>query len=120
MKRKEQVQRICWLCGRNGNTDPLDEHHIFGGANRKLSDKYGLKVYLCHNRCHENGPKSAHRNAETAERLHKYGQRKAMKEQGWTIDDFRTIFGRNYLDEDEAVFDEPVSGPAFVPLEDYA
>ena len=30
----------CWLCGRWGW---LEEHHIFGGANRKKSEKYGLK-----------------------------------------------------------------------------
>lgn len=25
-------ERVCWLCGRNGNGDPLECHHIFGGA----------------------------------------------------------------------------------------
>lgn len=40
-------ERVCWLCGRNGNGDPLECHHIFGGAMRKKSEKYGLKVYLC-------------------------------------------------------------------------
>ena len=34
----------CYLCGRYG---PTEEHHIFGGANRTLSEKYGLKVHLC-------------------------------------------------------------------------
>ena len=40
----------CWLCGRNGSVDPLDKHHIFGGPYRKKSEKYGLVVYLCHDR----------------------------------------------------------------------
>lgn len=40
--------RSCWLCGRNGTAEPLDKHHIFGGAYRKKSEKYGLTVYLCH------------------------------------------------------------------------
>ena len=48
-------ERVCWLCGRNGNGDPLECHHIFGGAMRKKSEKYGLKVYLCGDRCHRNG-----------------------------------------------------------------
>jgi len=87
----------CWLCGRNGCGDPLDAHHIFGGANRKLSDRYGLVVPLCHKRCHESGPDAVHRNAETAQRLHEWGQEKAMREQGWSIEDFRRVFGRNYL-----------------------
>ncbi len=75
----------CWLCGRNGCGDPLDAHHIFGGANRKLSDRYGLVVPLCHKRCHESGPDAVHRNAETAQRLHEWGQEKAMREQGWSM-----------------------------------
>lgn len=93
--------RECWLCGRNGSGDPLDRHHIFGGAYRSKSDKLGLTVYLCHQRCHESGAKAVHNNAETAERLHKYGQAKAMLEQGWDVTQFRAEFGRNYLDATE-------------------
>ena len=43
----------CFLCGRNDPSDPLERHHILGGANRKKSEKYGLVVYLCGNRCHQ-------------------------------------------------------------------
>lgn len=93
-------EKRCWLCGRNGAGDPLDVHHIFGGANRKLSDKFGLTVYLCHERCHIFGPEAAHRSGETAERLHRYGQEKAMREQGWNREQFRMVFGKNYLDEE--------------------
>lgn len=74
--------------------------NIFGGANRQLSEKYGLVVWLCGERCHRNGEYSAHRNAEIALFLHKYGQRKAMNEQHWTADEFRAVFGRNYLDKE--------------------
>ena len=96
----KDLPRECWLCGRNGNKDPLDAHHIFGGPNRKLSEKYGLVVPLCHHRCHESGPEAVHRNRETAQRLHEWGQEKAMREQGWSIEDFRRVFGRNYLPAD--------------------
>lgn len=89
--------RKCFLCGRNGNGDPLERHHIFGAANRPLSEKYGLTVYLCGNRCHRTGPFSAHQNAEVAAYLHRYGQKKAMQEQGWTIGQFIEVFGKNYL-----------------------
>lgn len=89
--------RTCFLCGRNGCCDPLDRHHIFGGARRDLSEKYGAVVDLCHDRCHENGPGAAHRCAQTAQLLHEYGQRKVMQEQGWTVDEFRAVFGKNYL-----------------------
>lgn len=90
-------QRKCWLCGEYGAVDPLDRHHIFGGSNRKKSEKYGLVVYLCHHECHIFGKKAVHQNAETMQALHEYGQRKAMEENGWTVDDFRRIFGKNYI-----------------------
>ena len=39
----------CYLCGRQYG---LEWHHILGGtANRKLSERYGLKVRLC-KECH--------------------------------------------------------------------
>ena len=87
----------CFLCGRNGNGDRLERHHIFGGVNRKHSEKYGLVVYLCGERCHRNGEYSAHRNAEVAAYLHRYGQEKAMKENDWTVEQFREIFGKSYI-----------------------
>ena len=87
----------CWLCGRNGTADPLDKHHIFGGSNRTKSERLGLVVPLCHSRCHENGPEAVHRNGETMQALHEYGQKLAMERFGWTIEEFRLEFGRNYL-----------------------
>ncbi len=87
----------CWLCGRWGR---LEEHHIFGGAYRKKSTKYGLTVFLCGDRCHRNGPQAAHNCRETAQRLHEYGQRKFMREQNATVEDFRREFGKNYLPEE--------------------
>ncbi|MGN0474409.1 MAG: hypothetical protein ACI4IJ_04900 [Acutalibacteraceae bacterium] len=33
--------------------------------------------------------------------LHRWGQRKAMIEQGWSVDEFVRQFGKNYLSEDE-------------------
>lgn len=75
----------------------MERHHIYGGARRKLSEKYGLVVYLCGERCHRLGEYSAHQNAETADYLHKYGQEKAMKENNWTVEQFIEVFGKNYL-----------------------
>ena len=94
--------RRCWLCGRNGSRDPLDKHHIFGGvAYRDKSEHYGLTVDLCHDRCHENGTKAAHRCRATADALRAYGQRKAMVENGWNVEQFRLQFGKNWLSEEE-------------------
>ncbi len=94
-------ERKCWLCGANGTMDPLDKHHIFGGGLRSTSEKYGATVYLCHHKCHEYGPKAAHRCRETREKLQIYGQKKVMIEQGWTVEEWRLAFGKNYLSEDE-------------------
>ena len=91
------AMKQCFLCGRNGSADPLDKHHIFGGPYRKKSEKYGLTVYLCHHDCHIFGKEAVHNNAANMLYVKQYGQRKAMKEQGWTVDEFRKEFGKNYL-----------------------
>lgn len=92
--------KTCFLCKRNGNGDKLERHHIFGGSRRKLSEKYGLVVYLCGSRCHCEGKLSVHQNADIMDYIHRYGQKKAMQEQGWTVDEFRSVFGASYIDED--------------------
>ena len=89
-------RRICYYCGANGAVDPLQCHHIFGGPNRKLSEHYGLKVWLCGQQCHENGPGSVHMNRETDLALKEAGQRDFEKIHG-TREDFRRIFGKSYL-----------------------
>lgn len=93
--------KTCFLCGRNGYSDRLEKHHIFGGPNRNLSDKYGLVVWLCGDRCHRNGKQSAHQSSSTRLMLHKYGQMKWMRENNGTIEDFRSLFGKNYLEGKE-------------------
>lgn len=87
----------CFLCKRNGREDRLERHHIFGNANRNRSEKYGLVVYLCGERCHRIGKYSAHQNAEVMQYLRRYGQEKCMKEQNMTVEEFIQEFGKNYL-----------------------
>lgn len=89
------MKGICFLCG---NYETLEEHHIFGGARRSISTKYGLTVHLCP-WCHRIDADSAHRSGKTAELLHQYGQHKAMTEQNWSREEFIAHFGKNYLDE---------------------
>lgn len=98
MKSILQKDRVCWMCGANGHRDPLDSHHVFNGAFRKKSEKYGLKVWLCHNSCHEFGPEAVHNNAANMRKLKAWGQEKAMEHYGWTTDQFIQMFGRNYRD----------------------
>lgn len=86
----------CYLCHRNGNGDPLEEHHIFEGTGlRSLSEKYGLKVHLCAHRCHKYGPESVHQNIEVRRKLQAEGQRRFEEEN--PEEDFLAIFGKNYL-----------------------
>lgn len=82
----------CYLCGRYGHTE---EHHIFGGPNRTLSEKYGLKVYLCLE-CHSSGKHAVHRDKAVMDELHRQGQ-EAFEEQLGSRKEFMQIFGRNYL-----------------------
>lgn len=87
----------CFICGMNTNLEPLDCHHVFGGANRTKSEKYGLKVYIHHSRCHIFGENSVHKNAEVDRALKRIMQKKAMQHYGWSVDEFIEIFGKNYI-----------------------
>ena len=93
------MDECCFLCKRNRHAGRLEVHHIFGGARRKLSTKYGLVVTLCPD-CHRNAEYAVHRNADMMAYLHRYGQREAMKKYGWTREQFMEIFGKNYLEEE--------------------
>jgi len=78
---------ICYFCG-NPN---VEMHHIVNGiANRKKSEKYGLKVPLCR-ACHER----VHNNQKLDLKLKKKGQKAFMKT--YPDKDFLETFGKNYL-----------------------
>ncbi len=97
----QKTKDVCFLCGEPAGADPLDKHHAFGGTGcRKLSEKYGLTVYLHHHRCHIFGTDSVHQNKENDLRIKMAAQRKAMRVHGWTVETFIKIFGKNYLQED--------------------
>lgn len=86
----------CYVCGRVGYTH---EHHVFYGiANRRLSEKYGLKVDLCFMH-HEGTPMGVHGgNQELNQRLKQEAQR-AFENQHGSRDEFMKIFGKNYLED---------------------
>ena len=83
----------CFLCGRRDRK--LDRHEIFTNAYRKKSKATGMWVMLCHDDCHE-GPNGVHRNPARAHELRQLGQM-ALMANGWTVEDVRRSFGRNYL-----------------------
>ena len=86
-----QNEKYCYLCGAERM---LENHHIFGGANRPKSDKYGLTVYLCHY-CHNEPPRGVHHNRHNMDLLRREGQKAFMKK--YPDKDFIFEFGRNYL-----------------------
>ena len=90
---KNNHKGICYLCKRCTRTE---NHHIFGGANRKKADKEGLMVYLCHY-CHNEPPNGVHFNREQNIRLKQIGQRTWMKHYNKTIEDFIKEYGKNYI-----------------------
>lgn len=87
----------CFLCGKVG---PLEEHHVFPGVLRKKSEEHGLKVGLCGDSCHRNGRTSAHQCRETADALKRFWQIRYMVQHRASVSDFRTEFGKNYLELD--------------------
>ena len=81
----------CFVCG-----SPYTEvHHvIYGTANRKLSDKYGLIVPLCHE--HHRGQTGVHLNRDFDISLKKLAQEKFNTVYG-ANKSFLGVFGKNYL-----------------------
>jgi len=76
----------------------LHEHHVVFGkvVNRSLSEKYGLKVYLCPQH-HEYSVEAVHSNAEIRQQLCIDAQR--AFEHHYPDLSFRGIFGKNYIAE---------------------
>lgn len=78
---------FCPDCGRTAT----DCHHCFEGNNKELSEKFKLMIPLCREHHME-----LHVNQEMNIYFKKLGQIAFEKEIG-TREQFRTIFGRNYL-----------------------
>ena len=96
----QEDREHCFICGRNSHADyfGLEEHHIFEGLGRRtLSEKYGLKIYICGGRCHREGKDSIHKNAQIDRAVKKIAQQKAMEHYGWSTEEFIKIFRKNYI-----------------------
>ena len=89
-----QDEKCCLICYNN---QTIEEHHIFGAGLRKKSEKYGLKVYLCHNHHNENIKESPglHHDRDLELYIKRLGQ-KAFQEHYPDLE-FLSMFGRNYL-----------------------
>ena len=84
-----QKEKVCMVCKTTRN---LESHHCFGGPRRKLSEKYGLKVWLCHE--HHTGNQGVHFNKEFMDELHEYAQ--TVFESLYGYEEFMKEFGKNY------------------------
>jgi len=97
MQRKDGT---CYLCKKLYMGDwiqPTHEHHImFGSADRKLSEHYGLKVYLCLGH-HEMSKEAVHEDKEMNLILRRDAERAFIKK--YSFEKWMEVFGKNYLDE---------------------
>ena len=94
----DKEEGTCYLCmllhqDWQRRTD-LEEHHVFMGPSRKSSEKYGLKVYLCHEH-HTGSEEAVHVSYEVCRILQSAGQQAFMKH--YPDNDFMKIFGKDYL-----------------------
>lgn len=89
-----QKQKRCLICHTTMN---LHCHHVYEGRGvRPISEKYGLKVWLCA-RHHNMSDEGVHFNPELNRKMKQWAQKKAMAHYEWSIDDFINIIGKNYL-----------------------
>lgn len=86
-------QDRCFVCMSYGD---LVRHEVFHGSlYRKKSKQYGCWLRLCpdcHHRLHNTDP-------DLDKYLKKVMQKKAMDHYGWSFDEFRQRFGKNYLED---------------------
>ena len=91
--------RTCYLCmllnGDYVTRTNLQEHHVIEGTSgRRLSEHWGLKVYLCLQH-HTAGPQAVHNNIKIQRLLQRLAQEtfeKTYSHQLWM-----QVFGRNYI-----------------------
>ena len=84
----ERDENFCYRCGKNRNAG-REKHHVFGAANRKLSDADGLWVYLCGD-CH----RLVHKDPVLMGQLHYEGREAYLAHH--TLEEFMKRYGRFY------------------------
>lgn len=86
-----QSEKECYFCGRRTG---LERHHVFGGAaNRPISEKYGLTVWLCHE--HHTGNSGAQYDKEKNLQLKREAQRAFEKTHSRGL--WMDLIKKNYL-----------------------
>ena len=85
-----QKNKECLICKTTQN---LQCHHVFEGAYRQASDRYGLTVWLCMK--HHTGDEGIHFNTKLDRQL-KAKTQKAFEDK-YGHDEFMKIFKKNYI-----------------------
>jgi hypothetical protein len=81
----------CVICG----SPYVEIHHaIHGTANRKVADKYGLTIPLCHE--HHLGALGPHLN-RTVDLTYIKAAQRAFESKVGTREEFRKLFGKSWL-----------------------
>jgi len=85
----------CEICGKWGI---ISHHHVFNGTKhlRALSEKYGAIVWVDWG-CHVTNNDAIHKNEKLRLELKEVYQVRIMREQNWNIEQWREVFGKNYL-----------------------
>lgn len=87
-----QTEKQCYICGAQTG---LESHHVLAGvANRKISEKYGFKVWLCHR--HHTGADGAQYDKALNLRL-KQDAQKAF-EKTHSHEEWMQLIRKNYLE----------------------
>ena len=84
-------RKECWLCKQKAFTDV---HHVFNGALKAKSEKYGALINVCR-KCHN----EIHKDAGLRTGIKTVFQKKIMRQQNWTINDWRKNFYKSYLED---------------------
>ena len=92
MKSILQDEKKCFQTGR---TDNLHEHHIYFGANRKVSEKNGFKVWITGEWHNQDSRIDVHHNIEFDRHLKRLCQ--AKYEETHSREEFMQLVGKSYL-----------------------
>lgn len=91
-KIKLQKNKECYVCR---TTLRLHKHHIFFGANRRLSEQDGCVVWLC-GKHHNLSNSGVHFNRDLDLKLKRLAQEEWEKVNG-DRNDFIRRYGKNYI-----------------------
>jgi len=84
------------IISHNENPSDIERHHVFGGFNRKRSEKYGFIAPL-DKRLHPNGANCSEENWRVLDHHLKQYCQEWYEENVGTREQFIAEFGRNYI-----------------------